>query len=47
MLYAMYDIIHYLDVNKLPGVLLTVDFQQVFDSLEWDFILKALEKWRF
>ena len=41
------DIIHYLNIKKLPGILLTVDFQKAFDTLEWRFISKALETFKF
>ena len=37
------DIIEYLQIHKLPGVLIAVDFEKVFDTLLWDFIYKTLE----
>ena len=30
----------YLDFKKIAGLLLFIDFQKAFDSLEWDFIAK-------
>ncbi len=32
---------------KVPGVLLLLDFEKAFDSLEWDFMVKTLEKFNF
>ena len=32
--------------NK-PGMMLLVDFEKAFDSLEWDFLYKALDKFNF
>ena len=36
------DIIDYYDLTKKSGILLMLDFQKAFDSLEWDFLKKAL-----
>ena len=41
------DIIHYLDINKVPGILLMIDFQKAFDSIEWSFIIKAMKQFNF
>ena len=32
------DIMEYLDAKKTSGLLLFIDFEKAFDSLEWDFI---------
>ena len=40
-------IIEYTKVKKLPGLLLLIDFEKAFDSLEWDFLEKCLEKFSF
>jgi len=37
----------YTKVKKLPGLLLFIDFEKAFDSLEWDFLEKCLEKFNF
>ena len=34
-------------VKKLPGVLLFLDFEKAFDSLQWDLLEKCLEKFKF
>ena len=36
------NIIHYTDNNKISGLLLFVDFEKAFDTLEWSFIEKSL-----
>ncbi len=37
------DVIHYYDMYNEEGLLLMLDFQKAFDSLEWNFIYKALK----
>ena len=41
------DITEYLDARKMSGLLLFVDFEKAFDSLEWDFLFKALKVFNF
>ena len=41
------DIIVFTNMNKVTGILLTIDFEKAFDSLRWPFILKALEAFGF
>ena len=41
------DIIDYYDLTKKSGILLMLDFQNAFDSLEWDFLKKALIFFKF
>ena len=41
------DIMEYSDTNKLPGILLFLDFKKAFDSIEWKFIDKSLELFNF
>ena len=31
----------------MPGLLMTIDFEKAFDSLEWTFLLKTLETFNF
>ena len=38
----LYDSMHYLEENDMDGLLLLVDFEKAFDSIEWKFLQKAL-----
>jgi hypothetical protein len=38
----LYDLMHYLEENDLDGLLLLVDFEKVFDSIEWEFLIQSL-----
>ena len=40
---SVYDIMEYLDKKKLGGMLLLIDFEKAFDSIEWDYIDRVLE----
>ena len=37
----------YLNAKKTSGLLLFIDFERTFDSLEWDFIAKAVSVFNF
>ena len=39
----IYDIIEKCDENNIPGVLILMEFENAFDSVEWNFIRKSLE----
>ena len=39
----IYDIMHYTETNKLPGLLVQIDFAKAFDSLSWNFLYKVTE----
>ena len=41
------DIFDYCENNKETGILLFADFQKAFDSVEWDFLFKTLNKFNF
>ena len=41
------DIMEYVDAKNTSGLLLFIDFEKAFDSLEWDFITKALNAFNF
>lgn len=41
------DVMEYTDKRKLAGMLLFIDFEKAFDSIEWNFIVKTLEKFKF
>ena len=43
----IYDLINYLNSKNLPGMLLCLDFEKAFDSLDWKFMTKALKAFRF
>ena len=43
----VYDLISYLEKKGKAGLLLLVDFEKAFDSLEWSFIHKVLQKYNF
>ena len=41
------DVMEIATIRNLPGMLLFIDFQKAFDTIEFDFILKAFEKFNF
>ena len=41
------DIIDLCEKNRKPGAMLCLDFEKAFDSLNWDFMFSALEKYGF
>ena len=41
------DIFEYRDENDIESILLFLDFQKAFDSVEWDFMVKVLKKYNF
>ena len=41
------DVMEFSDSKKIQGILLFVDFEKAFDTLEWSFILKTLEAFNF
>jgi exonuclease III len=43
----IYDTIAYLDEQNLPGLLLNIDFEKAFDSLDWSFMFKVLRAFGF
>jgi hypothetical protein len=42
--HLLYDLMHYLEENNKAGLLLLVDFEKAFDSIEWLFLKKALNR---
>ena len=40
-------IIHYANTKQIPGLLLFIDFEKCFDSIEWAFIEKTLNYYNF
>ena len=43
----IYDLIDHLNFKNLPGLLLCIDFEKAFDSLDWNFTFKVLEAYGF
>ena len=43
----IYDIIKEMDNRNMEGVLLLIDYQKAFDSIEWSFIDRTLEYFNF
>ena len=41
------DLLEYTDVKKIPGILLFIDFQKAFDTIEWPFIQNVLRHFNF
>ena len=41
------DVTEYTKVQNLPGILLSLDFDMAFDSIEWPFIMKTLDYFNF
>ena len=44
---SIYDIMHFTDRENISGLLIFIDFQKAFDTLEWDFLFKCLECFYF
>ena len=43
----IYDILFETKQQEIPGLLLSIDFQQAFDSVSWKFITKTLDYFNF
>lgn len=44
---SILDMMSFMQTKNLPGLLLFIDFEKAFDSLEWDFLDKCLELFNF
>ena len=43
----IYDLLFYTEINDIPGLLLSIDYQKAFDSISWSFIESALTYFNF
>jgi hypothetical protein len=43
----VYDLLQYTANHNIPGLLVLVDFEKAFDSLEWSFLWKAMQRFNF
>ena len=41
------DVVYFCEQENKPGIILTVDYEKAFDSLNWNFMFKSLEKFNF
>ncbi len=41
------DVIYYTEKNNLPGIILSIDFEKAFDTVDWKYIKLALNKFNF
>ena len=44
---SIYDIMDFTVKENIPGLMVFIDFQKAFDSVEWEFIFKCLEVFNF
>ena len=44
---SIFDIMDFTVDENIPGLLIFIDFQKAFDSLEWNFLLRCLESFNF
>ena len=44
---SIYDVMDFTVKENIPGLMLFIDFQKGFDSVEWDFLFKCLEAFNF
>ena len=44
---SIYDLMDYTVEENIPGLMIFIDFEKAFDSVEWDFLLECLESFNF
>ena len=44
---SILDIIDHTEHSELPGMMIFIDFENAFDSIEWCFLYKCLEAFNF
>ena len=42
-----FNIMDFTAKENIPGLLLFIDFQKAFDSVEWEFLIESLKKFNF
>lgn len=43
----LYDLLFYTEKQQIPGMLLLIDFEKAFDSVDWSFLLSVLDFFNF
>lgn len=43
----VYDLMNYTERNNIPGLLMLIDFEKVFDSVSWEFVFHTLDLFNF
>ena len=46
-IHLVYDIMSELNIRQRKGLILLLDFEKAFDSLEWHYIKKVMQKYNF
>ena len=41
------DIMKYTELNKIPGIMILIDFEKAFDTLDWQFLHNTLNYLNF
>ena len=44
---SIFDIMDFTAKENIPGLLLFIDFQKAFDSVEWEFLIESLKRFNF
>ena len=44
---SIIDVMEYTKQQNIPGILLFIDFEKAFDSIDWNFMLKCLDAFGF
>ena len=39
------DILSYTTTKHIPGLLILIDFEKAFDTVEWNFLFKSLKSY--